>query len=89
MKPLPQLVEVFKFSAITGFIISATLIINLSHKTFTNLFKEKTATYYWLFLLMMIIPLLFIIFIFSLLFEDRDFAIRNLMKIIQAYFIRK
>jgi hypothetical protein len=59
----------FRFAAITGFIVTATLIINLNFKVFRRVFKEKTYRFFWLFLILAIVPLLLIVYIFTLLFR--------------------
>lgn len=63
-----KLVEFFKFAAITGFIVTATLIININFKVFRSVFKDRTYRFFWLFLILAILPLLLIVYIFTLLF---------------------
>lgn len=64
----PEISQFLRFSSLTGFIVVTTLIINLNFKAFRFVFKEKTGHYWWLFLLLALVPLGLIMFIFTLLF---------------------
>jgi len=61
--------EFLKFSAFTGFIVSSTLLANLNFKTFKRILGDKSSKYWWLMGILMIIPLLIVLFTFSLLFS--------------------
>ena len=65
----PEISQFLRLSSFIGFMVTATFIINLNFKTFRSVFKEKTGHYWWLFLLITLIPLMVIIYLFSLLFE--------------------
>ncbi len=67
----PQLMEFFRFSAIAGLIAAVTLLINLHYSAFRYIFKERTKTYWWLFIVMTVIPLFLFLYVFSLLFEAK------------------
>lgn len=60
--------EVLKVTAAAGFVTASVLLISLNHKVFKFIFKEKTASYWWLFTVLTVFPLLLILYIFSLLF---------------------
>jgi len=63
-----EALQFLKFSAIAGFLATATLLINLNNKAFNYIFKEKAKSYFWFFLLISIIPLLAIIYVFNVFF---------------------
>ncbi|MFV1917190.1 MAG: hypothetical protein ACC618_01750 [Patescibacteria group bacterium] len=60
--------EFLRLAALIGFIATATLLLNLNFKVFRDVFKERTITFFWLYLLMIIVPILLILYLFSLLF---------------------
>jgi len=66
--------QVFKYGAVAGFLVTTTLIINLNNKAFNSVFKGKTKSYFWFFLLVSLIPLLVFIYIFSALFGKLSLA---------------
>ncbi len=69
MKPIdPRLMEAFRIGSITGFLATVTLLINVNYKVYQRIFKDKAKSYWWLFLLSALIPLLLFLYIFSLLF---------------------
>lgn len=61
-----------KYGAIIGLIVVTTLIINLHFLGFKSVFKTKTVTYWWLFSMIIIIPLMLFLYIFSLLFTPSE-----------------
>jgi hypothetical protein len=65
----PRLVEFVRFSALVGFIVTATLVINLNHRAFKSVFKEKAKSYWGLFFLLALVPLLLVFYFFSIIFE--------------------
>lgn len=65
---IPQLTHVFRISSIAGFIAAVTLIINLNFVAFRKVFKKRTRTYWWLFLVFMLAPLFLFLYIFNLFF---------------------
>lgn len=64
-----KLKDFVEFVAFLGFLVTATLLINLNFRGFKFVFGEKVRSYWWLFLLLTIVPLLVILYIFSLLFR--------------------
>lgn len=56
------------YSAITGFIVVATLVINLNHKAFNYVMKDHSKKYWWLFVILAIIPLSLFLYAFTFLF---------------------
>lgn len=64
-----QINNFLEFTAFLGFLVTATLFINLNFKGFKTVFREKTLNYWWLFILLTVAPLLVIIYIFTLLFR--------------------
>jgi len=67
----PQFLEFMRYSAITGFIVTTTLIVNINHHVFGTIFRERAKSYWWLFVLSGIIPLLVFIYIFNFIFGGR------------------
>jgi hypothetical protein len=68
--PIPEEVrQLIHYSAITGFIVFATLLINLNHKAFNYVMKDNAKRYWWLFVIIALIPLSLFLYIFSLLFD--------------------
>lgn len=68
-----QTLTFFRYGAIAGFIVCATLLINLNNKAFTYIFKDRAKQYFWFFMLLSVIPLLAIIFVFNALFGGLTF----------------
>ena len=65
-----QIQSFFKFSAVVGFLATTTLLINLNHFTFQRVFGEgKSKSFWWLFVLFSVIPLLVILYIFNIVFN--------------------
>ncbi len=64
----PELIQFFRYGAIVGFISATTLVINLNHKAFNRILGENARSYWWLFVISALIPLLIALYIFSLLF---------------------
>lgn len=59
---------ILKFSAMAGFVVAATLFVSLNQKGFDKIFSKKTITYWVLFFGLSLIPLLVIIYFFSIFF---------------------
>lgn len=70
----PQMIEFVRYSAIAGFIAATTLVVNINHKIFNTFFKERTASFWWLFVISALIPLSLFLYIFSLLFGKEIFV---------------
>ena len=69
LKSIPkEVLEVVKYAAIGGLVATTTLIVNLSNVAFRTVFHERTKTYWWLFAMFTIIPLLLFLYVFSLIF---------------------
>ena len=60
--------SVLQTIALLGFLITATLIVGLNFKIFTNIFKEKASHYWWLFLVISVVPILVAIYIYAFFF---------------------
>jgi small-conductance mechanosensitive channel len=59
----------FKLVGFVIFLIAATLFIGFNHKIFElSLGQERSKSYRWLFLVIVLVPFLLIIFAFSYLF---------------------
>ncbi|OGM10020.1 hypothetical protein A2Z67_01680 [Candidatus Woesebacteria bacterium RBG_13_36_22] len=66
---IPQEVMQFlHYSAITGFIIVSTLVINLNHKAFNYVLKDNAKKYWWLFVIIAVIPLSLFLYAFAFIF---------------------
>lgn len=65
---ITQTLNVIKYGAIAGFLATTTLLINLNNKLFLRVFKEKSKSYFWFFLIISIIPLLAFLYVFNALF---------------------
>jgi len=63
-----KIVQFIRFSAILGFIIFATFVINFNNKAFNYVLKEKAKKFWWLFILISIVPLLLFLYLFSIIF---------------------
>lgn len=63
-----QTQNVLKTIALLGFLITATLIVGLNFKIFTNIFKDKASHYWWLFLVISAVPILVAIYIYAFFF---------------------
>ena len=57
-----------RFSAITGFLATTTLFINMHHEAFGRMFKQRASNYWWLFVLLSIVPFLLFLYIFNFVF---------------------
>jgi len=64
----PGIITFVRYSAIAGFIAIVPLIINLDFKAFRLVFKEKTATYWWFFVVLTVIPFLVLLYAFTKIF---------------------
>ena len=62
------LMQFTRYTAITGFIVVATLLINLNHKAFNYVLKDNAKKYWWLFTILAIIPLLLFLYVFTFIF---------------------
>ncbi len=67
--------QIFKYGAIVGFFVTTILVINLNNKAYNHVFKQKSKSYFWFFLLLSIIPLLSFIYIFNMFFGRFTLAI--------------
>lgn len=66
---IPQEVMQFlHYSAIVGFIVVATLLINMNHKAFNYVMKDNAKRYWWLFVIIAVIPLSLILYVFTFIF---------------------
>lgn len=63
-----QFLEFLRYSSITGFIVVATLFINLNHKAFTYLLRDSARKLWWVFVLFAVIPLLLFLWAFTFIF---------------------
>ncbi|OGM25115.1 hypothetical protein A2962_02320 [Candidatus Woesebacteria bacterium RIFCSPLOWO2_01_FULL_39_61] len=68
-----EFLEFVRYGAITGFIAVTTLVININHKAFNTIFREKARSFWWLFVISGIIPLLLFLYAFTLIFDHWDF----------------
>ena len=64
----PQVYLAFRATVIAGFVTASVLLININHRTFKWVLKEKSITYWWLFTVLTIVPLLMILQVFSIFF---------------------
>ncbi len=64
-------VAILKFGAMLGFIICSTLVVGLNFKAFKRIFEERTATMWWLFLGISVIPFVMMVGIFTMLFKEK------------------
>lgn len=60
--------QIFKYGAMVGFLVTTVLVINLNNRAFNSIFKERAKSYFWFFLLISVIPLLAFIYIFNMFF---------------------
>jgi hypothetical protein len=65
---ITQTLQIVKYSAIAGFIATTTLLINLNNKLFLKVFKKKSKSYFWFFLVISVIPLLAFLYVFNAVF---------------------
>lgn len=61
----------FRYSAILGFICVATLVINLNHNLFNKVMSDNAKTFWWLFVIISVVPLLVIIYVFNFFFGGK------------------
>jgi len=57
--------------SLAGFLVTATLIIGLNFKIFTNIFKDRASRYWWLFLGISIVPILVAIYLYTFFFGSK------------------
>lgn len=57
-----------KVSAIIGLIVTTVLIINLNYHAFNLVFKERNKLFWTLFFTMVLIPLLVLLYLFTIFF---------------------
>jgi len=67
----PELLSFFRYAAILGFISVAVLIINLNHKLFDTVFRDSAKKFWWLFVLVSVVPFLVIIYVFDFFFGGK------------------
>lgn len=58
--------------ALAGFLITATLIVGINFKIFTNVFREKFSSYWWLFLVVSAVPIVIALYIYTFFFGARS-----------------
>ena len=63
-----EILEFLRYSAIVGFISTATIVINLNNKAFKRILGENAARLWWLFVLLAVIPLFVFLYLFNLIF---------------------
>lgn len=63
-----EVMQFLYYSAIAGFIVVATLIINLNHKAFNYVLKDNAKRYWWIFVIIAVIPLSLFLYAFTLIF---------------------
>ena len=66
----PEIMEFIRITAIGGFITTSTLVISLNFRAFNKVFSYNAKKLWWLFMLLMIIPLLITLYVFTLIFGD-------------------
>jgi hypothetical protein len=59
----------FRISAITGFLATTTLIINLNNQKFHTIFKDRAKKLWWLFLVVSLVLFAVILYIFNIIFQ--------------------
>ena len=67
----PEFLAFVRYGAITGFICVSVLIINLNHKLFNTVFRDSAKRFWWLFVLISLVPFLVIIYIFNFFFGGK------------------
>lgn len=69
LKSIPkEILDIVKYAAIAGLIATTTLIVNISNVAFRAVFHERTKTFWWLFAVFTIVPLLLFLYLFTLIF---------------------
>lgn len=63
-----ELMQFIHYSAITGFIVVTVLIINLNHKAFDYVLKDNSKKFWWLFVILAVIPLSLFLYAFTFIF---------------------
>jgi apolipoprotein N-acyltransferase len=63
-----EFMQFLHYTAITGFLIVSTLVINLNHKAFNYVMKDNAKKYWWLFVILAIIPLALFLYAFTFIF---------------------
>lgn len=61
-------INIVKISAMAGFVVAATLFVSLNQKGFDKFFTKKGVIYWVLFFTLSLVPLLLIIYFFSVFF---------------------
>jgi hypothetical protein len=64
-----KFVEIIRYSAFAGFIVSATLLVLLDYKAFKRVFKERVNELKWVFVISTVVILLLMIYIFTIFFQ--------------------
>ncbi len=64
-----SLYPLLKFGAMLGFVVCTVLVISLNFSLFKRIFKERTTSMWWLFMVFTFIPFIVMIGIFTLLFD--------------------
>lgn len=72
METSTQLANIIKFAAFIGLIVFTTIIVSLNFRVFRVIFKERATSFWWLFLILSIIPLLMLLSLFTLIFERKS-----------------
>lgn len=63
-----EIMQFLHYSAITGFIVVVTLLINLNHRFFSYVLKDNAKRYWWLFVILAVIPLSLFLYAFTFIF---------------------
>jgi hypothetical protein len=67
----PEILAFFRYSAIIGFVCTAVLLINLNKTLFDTVLRDSAKKFWWLFLVVSLVPLLVIIAVFDFFFGGK------------------
>ncbi|MFC1649318.1 hypothetical protein ACFL2C_01215 [Patescibacteria group bacterium] len=63
--------EFVKLSSFVGFLACTALLVNMNRKVHGKVFKKGSRTYWLMFFVSSIIPLLLILYLFTVLFDSK------------------
>jgi hypothetical protein len=66
----PESAQAFKLVCFVIFLAASTLFIGFNHQMFTLVMGERSRSFWWLFVIIALVPLLLVLYAFSIIFGN-------------------